>query len=142
MILYQSDYLTIEFRTEKSVLISSWCRQTNNYEYENGWHRILHALHDTCALYWLSDVRKLANLDMATQRWTIDTFCQQINNTQLLKFAQVITPDIFHQIITHRMFEAIQHSCYANLQLEAFTDLHTAIKWLIFSEDLSVKEKE
>lgn len=130
MIIFRNKYCTITCTAEESLLQFTWHSQPS-----------LRSLLTLCNMgydvaaqfqirHWLIDNRKGINFDLAMQRELAELAASRLAGTCLARLVMVVPLDVFHELVSYRIYRNVNQLITNALDFEVFSDMETATAWL------------
>ncbi|PRY10019.1 hypothetical protein CLV24_11687 [Pontibacter ummariensis] len=129
-----SDFLLLQVDGKKKLLRSKWLRPVSSEELKEGIGVVGQCIVSEDSAYWLSDARLLNTITFVDQQWVVREIAPLIANTNLQKFARIVTADVFNYISFENMVQRIKEEHSVIAELGQFTSEGAATDWLLLHE--------
>ncbi len=116
---------------EGSLLEVTWHRQTTDEEFKEAYSLSLQTALQEELRYFLSDNSAGVNLVMAMQHWVSAYASGIIENLKIERYARVVPPDAFQEVVSYKMYECINQLKQNQLEFRVFYSKDEAYKWLL-----------
>ncbi len=130
MEILRKNYVTISLHRPESLLEVKWLRQPSDKEFKHAYKLSLEIAAQEQLRYYLSDNTMGINLAMALQHWVSAYGSDIIGSLKLERYARVIPPDAFQEIVSYKMFEFLSQQQQASLEFRVFYNRAEAMSWL------------
>ncbi|UPL49068.1 hypothetical protein [Hymenobacter sublimis] len=131
MLLTETDYLRLSYRSDLRLLIMRWTRAATSAEHRAGYQAALELARQHQAAHWLIDLRSRGLAEPADLQWVLEDFRAQMRSALpgvTRRLAYLTTP--FHaDILRPRLIEFAQTG-QDDAQVEVFTEEMPAQQWL------------
>ncbi|MCX2741890.1 STAS/SEC14 domain-containing protein [Pontibacter anaerobius] len=129
--MLKKDFATIAVNHHESLLHITWLRQTTDEEFKEVYKTGLETALQNELRYFLSDNSVGINLAMALQSWVAAYGAEIIEHLKLERYARVVPQDVFHEIVSYKMYEYIETMDHSQLEFKVFYKLDDARRWLL-----------
>ena len=130
MEILRKNYVTISLHRPESLMEVNWLRQPSDKEFKQAYKFSLEVAAQEQLRYYLSDNSMGINLAMALQHWVSALGMDIIGNLNLDRYARVIPPDAFQEIVSYKMFEFLSQQQQTSLEFRVFYNKAEAMRWL------------
>lgn len=130
MEILRKNYVTISLHRPESLLEVKWLRQPSDKEFKHAYKLSLEIAAQEQLRHYLSDNTMGINLAMALQHWVSAYGSDIIGSLKLERYARVIPPDAFQEIVSYKMFEFLSQQQQASLEFRVFYNRAEAMSWL------------
>lgn len=91
---------------------------------------LLEVIEEKKPLYILADTRRLNILGEEGQKWISNNFLPAFYTSSVTKFARIVEPDIFTQVVIESLLSNVQCEEVFGCSMQSFTDRESALDWL------------
>lgn len=130
--IYENPYLTLELDSEKSILVYTWKPESEKLaldEFLTEATRITTSIVTNRVSYVIgNDTDFKFSIAPDLQHEMNKTILARFNNTELKKFAHVMSTEIITQLSVEQFFEENKQKTYAD---KFFDDLKSAFDWCL-----------
>lgn len=132
MIIYKTDYITIDFQEHEQLLEVTWHGYAAGPDYRAALMQYVEALRNHKVKYWLGDYRLARVVRVSDQEWTMREWGPLFFplSGQLEKMARVKSTDVAARISAENMFKDIDLQAIP-FQFVEFDDFDEARAWLL-----------
>ncbi|OKL41605.1 hypothetical protein [Pontibacter flavimaris] len=131
MEILKKDFATVTVFRDESLLEVTWHRQTSDEEFKEAFSLSLQTALVEELRYFLSDNSVGINLAIALQHWVSAYSSGIISNLKMERYARVVPPDAFQEVVSYKMYDCISQTDQNQLQFRVFYSKDEAYKWLL-----------
>jgi hypothetical protein len=130
--VYTDEYITIAIDYSTSFLQSSWLVHPDAEQFMIGFQRVADWVKEKSIKYWLSDSRQMLYLDKASQNWMKKVMLPQSLESELVKYARVVSPETLNSFDTEDIFNHMDNhpENFRPIQIGIFTSVYQALSWI------------
>ncbi|MBD1396109.1 hypothetical protein H9Q13_02935 [Pontibacter sp. JH31] len=131
MIIYKNSYCTLSYLSADHTILLKWLRQPT--------FKILLEIYDVGidlamnyrVTNWIADNSIGIHFDVSMQRALAELCARRLAKTDISRFARVVPPDVFQELVSHKMIHMVSQLCHHTIAFELFTELEDAQKWAV-----------
>ena len=132
MVLFDSEYIHVEYYAAHHVLVSQWCGGCSSEQYRDAVNMTSHFIKDLHVPFAISDRRLLPPLSLEDIQWTIRDFLPEFCELPLRRFAVI---NSFDDVAAEQLVYFLNSKQYPlPFEAQVFDDLTSAYEWLVSVE--------
>lgn len=132
MVLFDTEYIHVEYYAEHQVLVSQWCGGCSSAEYREAVTMTSNYIRKMNIPFAISDRRLLPPLSVEDLRWTGTEFLREFSQLPLKRFAII---NCFDEEAAKQLHYFLHSKRYPlPFEAQVFEDLTSAYEWLVSVE--------
>lgn len=132
MKVFDSDYVTLSFFEDQSLITIRWHRFANSTEYRTALEKALETALATNAIYWLADTTDMRVIRPADQQYTTNEWFPRFVKSKIQKVAIITSTDFFNRIAVDKILTGAND--IIKFDTKYFDNLDAAFNWLGLSK--------
>lgn len=130
--VYNDEYISIAIDYSTLFLQSTWLVNPDTEQFMLGFQKVSDWVKKENIKYWLSDSRELLYLDKVSQNWMKRVMLPQSKESELLKYARVVSPETLNSFDTEDLFNYMDNNPaeFRPMQIGIFTSVYQALSWI------------
>ena len=135
MLYFHDAICTIEVFQDKSLLQFTWLTQPDLQRFKKCFTIGLDLAVQYKVTHWLSDNSHGTNMDMAMQRFAVESAARYLYHTKVRRFARVVSLDVFQEIVFRNVQKRLSDMASNTIKFEVFSSTELASSWLLQDVD-------
>lgn len=131
MIIYKNTYCTLTYISADNIIHLKWLRQPDIKVLLKTYNIGIDLATKYQATSWIADNSIGINFDLSMQRALAELSASRLCETNIIRFARVVPPDVFHELVSHKMLHMVNQLSNNPIAFELFTNLEDARNWAI-----------
>ncbi|MFD3002231.1 hypothetical protein ACFS7Z_17805 [Pontibacter toksunensis] len=132
MVLFDSEYIHLEYYAAHHVLVSQWYGGCSSQQYREAVTMTSHYIRELKIPFAISDRRLLPPLPMEDIQWTARDFLPEFCQLPLIRFAAI---NSFDEVAAEQLIHFLNSKQYPlPFEAQVFEDLTSAYEWLLSVE--------